>query len=128
MNLRCDSHAQLEIRQYANVIAGIVKQCCPITFEAWEDYTFGSVTFSRQEMMALQKMMGMMPVPQYTDQIASICEKYDMNRREIDEFIHKLESSPRKFDIDLPEAKPYVYFQEEHHEKNNKMAEPTPGN
>jgi thymidylate synthase (FAD) len=114
LRLRCDSHAQLEIRQYANVIAGIVKECCPITFEAWEDYIFGAVTFSRQEMQVLQKMMGMMPVPQYTDQVARICKQFDMTDREINEFNTKLESKPRQFDAVLPDAQPYESFVEEH--------------
>lgn len=124
MRLRCDSHAQLEIRSYANVIAGIVKECCPITFEAWEDYTFGAVTFSRQEMMVLQKMMGMMPVPQYDYQVENICKQFDMKKREIEEFIAKISNSPRIFDVPLPEPRPYSYFKEEQHEAHHKMAEP----
>jgi thymidylate synthase (FAD) len=54
MSLRCDSHAQWEIRQYANVMAGMVKQLFPLTFEAWWDYSFGARTFSRQELLRLQ--------------------------------------------------------------------------
>lgn len=32
---RLDNHAQYEIRQYAQVIAGIVRKICPISFQAF---------------------------------------------------------------------------------------------
>ena len=38
LRLRCDKHAQYEIRQYANVIANILKKWMPITYEAFIDY------------------------------------------------------------------------------------------
>lgn len=53
LSLRCDSHAQKEIRDYANVIAGIVKKLFPITFEAWEDYVFYAKTLSYQQRLVL---------------------------------------------------------------------------
>lgn len=56
MDLRCDSHAQEEIRAYANIIAGFVKEIFPITFEAWYDYSYGSVTFSRLERKLIYKL------------------------------------------------------------------------
>ncbi len=57
ITLRCDSHAQLEIRQYANIIAGFVKAVFPITFEAWYDYQFAATTFSWHEMMLLKSLL-----------------------------------------------------------------------
>lgn len=125
LNLRCDSHAQLEIRSYANVIAGIIKECCPLTFEAWEDYTFGAITFSRQEMMVLRDILSGRRAMQYNSNVRENCKKYDMNNREVDEFISKLDKDPRIFDIVLPEPKPYEHFQEEQHEKNNQVGKST---
>ncbi|WP_337906810.1 FAD-dependent thymidylate synthase [Pelovirga terrestris] len=52
--LRMDSHAQLEIRRYAETIGEkIVKQWVPATWEAFQDYRFGQMTLSRQEQELL---------------------------------------------------------------------------
>ncbi len=41
LQLRMDSHAQLEIRSYANVIGNeIVAKWCPLTWSAFNDYHF----------------------------------------------------------------------------------------
>jgi thymidylate synthase (FAD) len=50
LRLRMDSHAQEEIRLYANAMAEMVKARCPVAYEAFEDYRLHAVTFSRQEM------------------------------------------------------------------------------
>lgn len=40
LSLRMDKHAQLEIRQYANVLGEIVSLWCPIAWKAFNDYNF----------------------------------------------------------------------------------------
>lgn len=55
LTLRCDEHAQWEIRQYANALAGFVKRLAPLTYEAWIDYQFRSARFSRLEMEVIQE-------------------------------------------------------------------------
>ena len=51
LELRMEMNAQYEIRAYANVIAHeIVKKWVPITWEAFEDYNLGSLTFSQLEL------------------------------------------------------------------------------
>jgi thymidylate synthase (FAD) len=48
--LRMDSHAQQEIRDYATVIGErIVSRWVPLTWEAFGDYRFGSLSLSRLE-------------------------------------------------------------------------------
>lgn len=48
--LRMDSHAQLEIRSYANVIGNeIVSRWCPIAWEAFVDYRLKSVNLTRYD-------------------------------------------------------------------------------
>lgn len=48
--LRMDSHAQLEIRSYANIIGNeIVRKWCPIAWEAFVDYRLNSVLLTRLE-------------------------------------------------------------------------------
>lgn len=53
LRLRMDSHAQLEIRSYANAMAEIIKQVVPVAWEAFEDYVLHSKKFSRMEMEML---------------------------------------------------------------------------
>lgn len=58
LRLRLDSHAQLEIRQYAEAIAKIVKVWVPAVWEAFEDYTLLSTTFNKLELLALSRVLG----------------------------------------------------------------------
>ncbi len=52
--LRMDSHAQQEIRDYATVIGDqIAARWVPITWEAFQDYRFGSLSLSRVERRIL---------------------------------------------------------------------------
>jgi thymidylate synthase (FAD) len=53
LRLRMDSHAQAEIRAYAHVIGNIVKQWCPLTWEAFEDYQIGSVQLGRVDQLII---------------------------------------------------------------------------
>src|SRR6185295_16060669 len=39
--VRADPHAQLEIRAYARVVAGMLKRVAPLSFEAWSEYELG---------------------------------------------------------------------------------------
>jgi thymidylate synthase (FAD) len=56
--LRCDHHAQWEIRQYANVIAKIVEVWCPLLWQAFVDYWLEAVTVSRMELGILREIVG----------------------------------------------------------------------
>ena len=46
LSLRADSHAQYEIRAYADVLVDILKKWTPITFEAFEEYRLKGISFS----------------------------------------------------------------------------------
>ena len=51
LELRMDPSAQLEIRQYAAVIGReIVRRWCPLTWEAFEDYSLDALTLSAKEV------------------------------------------------------------------------------
>ncbi len=55
--LRMESHAQFEIRSYANIIGNeIVSRWCPIAWEAFKDYRMNSLSFSVQEIEVLKKL------------------------------------------------------------------------
>lgn len=57
LRLRMDSHAQYEIRMYANAMYEIVKQIVPVACEAFEDYVLNSCRFSAMEMNIVREAM-----------------------------------------------------------------------
>lgn len=58
LSLRMDSHAQYEIRQYANVIGGdIVAKVFPMAWQAFLDYRLNAMTFSATEQQVLSSML-----------------------------------------------------------------------
>lgn len=85
--LRMDSHAQYEIRQYAEVIGNeIVKPLFPLTWEAFEDYRLQSVRLSRLEVDALRGILtDVVPNRPWPDFL-----KHITNKREHDEALVKL--------------------------------------
>lgn len=55
--LRMESHAQFEIRSYANVIGNeIVNRWCPVAWEAFQDYRMNALSFSKQEIEVLARI------------------------------------------------------------------------
>jgi len=50
LKLRCDKHAQKEIRDYADAIAAIVEIGYPITWGHFQNHVLNAVTFSADEM------------------------------------------------------------------------------
>jgi len=59
LGLRMDSHAQWEIRQYANAIGEIVAEWVPLVWEAFNDYHFrrNATLFTASEMNVLTKIL-----------------------------------------------------------------------
>ena len=53
LSLRMDSHAQKEIRDYANAMFALIQPIVPIAAEAFLDYNFESLHLSRLEIEAL---------------------------------------------------------------------------
>ena len=56
LRLRTDSHAQYEIRVYADLIASLVRTWVPEAYRAWVDYRRDAVSFSRMEMEVIREM------------------------------------------------------------------------
>jgi len=54
LGLRLESHAQEEIRVYAEKIALIIKDLYPISWEAFEDYKLNAISFSNNELKVLK--------------------------------------------------------------------------
>lgn len=83
LRLRMDSHAQLEIRSYANAMYEIVKQIVPVACEAFEDYVLNAKKFSAMEMKLLRHMVqDWMTMPSR--------ESVGMTEREMTEFKKKV--------------------------------------
>lgn len=56
LKLRTAKEAQLEIRVYADMIAGFVKRLSPLIFESWIDYSYSAKSFSRLDIQFLNYM------------------------------------------------------------------------
>ena len=57
LSLRADSHAQYEIRAYAQAMTETLKKWVPITFEAFMDYRVGAMELSAKGKVVIQKMI-----------------------------------------------------------------------
>ena len=58
LRLRMDSHAQREIRSYANVIGNeIVSRWCPMVWEAFQDYRLNGISLTRAELLIASAMI-----------------------------------------------------------------------
>jgi thymidylate synthase (FAD) len=57
--LRMDSHAQYEIRMYANIIGNeIASRWCPLAWESFKEYKLNSFNLSEIEMVILKALIG----------------------------------------------------------------------
>jgi len=109
MSLRCDSHAQLEIRVYADKIAGMVKELFPISFGAWYDYHFNAVNFTRLDRLFLQDVindvsydrgLSFQSLHRLDKELNEKAAKLGMSKREITEFWDKIDA-PTEQDFSL---------------------------
>ncbi len=57
LRLRADSHAQYEIRAYADVMCNIVADWVPAAFNAFRDYRMDAVSLSAQAVAVLQRRL-----------------------------------------------------------------------
>jgi thymidylate synthase (FAD) len=57
LDLRLDPHAQQEIREYATIISGMVKAVTPVAYQAFEDFTLGSLSLSSLEQRAVRLLL-----------------------------------------------------------------------
>ena len=57
LRLRADSHAQYEIRVYADIMLETVKKWVPITYDAFMDYRVGGVEVSAKGKLIIQKLI-----------------------------------------------------------------------
>ncbi len=89
LRLRLDSHAQLEIRRYAEVMADIVRTVCPIAYEAFEDYSLKALGFSGPELGVLKDALADVKIDK-----ESLVSR-GLSAREAGELLDKLEKIRR---------------------------------
>ena len=89
VKLREDSHAQREIRDYADAMYELVKPNFPICCEAFEDYVRDSVTFSKHEMELIREAI-------WDGRGGLDTESEKLGKRETKEFLEKLEVKENK--------------------------------
>lgn len=87
LKLRMDSHAQYEIRVYADAIGKLIKDIIPIAYEAFEDYIVTGTFFSGKDLNALSELLNSLTLENNTlDEVAT---KHFENKREKQEFVDK---------------------------------------
>ncbi len=82
LSLRMDSHAQLEIRQYATTIGEqIVRPLFPVVWEAFQDYRMQSMFLSRLDVEVISRLQSYAAekqlLPPYTDETFLACQDPD---------------------------------------------------
>jgi thymidylate synthase (FAD) len=105
--LRMEAHAQYEIRTYAATIGNeIVSKWCPMVWKAFQDYLFGGVELSKQEIAIISHMQagdrtgaravaeeyGLVPPPGQE-------MKFNLERKEIEEKMKRLGIRPPWLDV-----------------------------
>lgn len=66
IRLRIHPHAQYEIRVYAEVLLEIVKQWCPLVYEAFVEHRLEAQTFSKSQLEAIKKLIKGVPFEEAT--------------------------------------------------------------
>lgn len=82
LHLRMDSHAQYEIRVFAEAMASLVKPHVPLAWKAFEDYRVNSMKLSGLEVVAIRQLLA-----GETPNLEALIP----NKRERSEFEEKLE-------------------------------------
>ena len=77
--LRLDSHAQREIRDFAQAMYDFAKPYFPLSMEAFEDYVLNSKTLSRMDLEAITDMLA--------GKFVANADHYGMGKREYTEFV-----------------------------------------
>lgn len=94
LSLRMDSHAQLEIRKYANTIGEIVSKWVPLTWQAFLDYRHNAMALSARDMAVIKALNS----SDFSTTAKKLAESYGWlkngkpsKNRERDEFESKLQ-------------------------------------
>ncbi len=114
LTLRVDAHAQWEIQQYGQLMAGMLKRVAPLSYEAWIDYDVCGARLSRMELDALRALVRATE-DGVEGQGRSLgrdgLQALGLSSREVDEFLSTLRRSQvPDFELDLASARPASEF------------------
>ena len=87
LKLRMDSHAQYEIRVYADAMYNLIKDTVPYSIKAFDDYIRNAKLFSRMEKDIVRMAMNSEIDITNHDDVASKMETMGASKREIREFL-----------------------------------------
>lgn len=91
LKLRMDSHAQWEVRQYANAMGNIVADAFPIAWKAFEDYELNATSLSRPEYEVLKLLLNQKGLSFTQEEIANAAGQVGLkNKRELKTLTSKL--------------------------------------
>ena len=103
LKLRVDPHAQWEIRQYGEIIAGMLERVAPLTYEAWLDYDVLGVRLSYAERQLVEALL---EDEDGGEQDQAVMRAKGLSKREKEEFRSKLTVPPRPdFSLDLTQMR-----------------------
>jgi len=104
LTLRVDRRAQWEIRQFAGIIAGMVKRVALLSYEAWVDYDLDGRPLTRGERAALSKLLEADDAGVRAREGAALSsdelKALGLSAREIRELVEKLQT-PEHQDFEL---------------------------
>ncbi|MDR1034217.1 MAG: FAD-dependent thymidylate synthase [Bifidobacteriaceae bacterium] len=81
IELRLHSHAQKEIRDYAEVLLNIAKAVAPLASESFERHVQNSVTFSNAEMQELKRRLAGESAPDEQELSGKVLERFEEKLR-----------------------------------------------
>ncbi len=95
LKLRVDAHAQWEIQQFGEVMAGMVRCVAPLSYEAWIDYDVCGARLSRMELNALRELLEVGDTGELRVRAGASLNRQQLlnlghSSREIEEFADKL--------------------------------------
>jgi thymidylate synthase (FAD) len=92
LKLRKDSHAQKEIRLYADAIADLIQPIVPLAYRAFENYKLNAYTLSHAERVVLTRLLSKLDEDQQNTLVTEF-KTMGTTPREIDEFFKAMSSA-----------------------------------
>jgi thymidylate synthase (FAD) len=111
LTLRVDPHAQWEIQQYGEVMAGMLHRVAPLSYEAWIDYEVLGTHLSDAERSVLRHLLapsedGLAVRPEAAPLSSDELKEFGLSGREVRELLEKLRPVARPdFSLDLSRMK-----------------------
>lgn len=92
LRLRIDSHAQYEIRQYANAMLDLIREFVPWTVEAFEEYWVNGMTLSSKEILLLSTLIDPEEASEdfLKEKSTAVYDDINLSKGEIEDFKKKL--------------------------------------